>query len=159
VGALRIHGEIRQYGLYATYTLDNVYVARCWPQDLTVMQVTGGESFAALVIALLVFLGSGERSPLAMAWGEGHLALVLFAVASIVETLLFYVLIKRAGALFVSMADYISLLAGVLWGILLLGESHALTTWFAIGLICLALYLLTDDATSTGPASPAIGSS
>lgn len=71
----------------------------------------------------------------------GVLEIAIISIVGI--TLLDYVLITHlivwAGPVFTSQAAYIVTVAGVLWGIVIFGDSHSLWVWGAIGLLLLGL--------------------
>ena len=64
------------------------------------------------------------------AWGE-----------SVVESVLYFYLISKTGGVFVTFAGFVSLFAGIGWGVLLFAESHGAMVWFAVGLLCVSLFL------------------
>lgn len=127
------------------YAIEAVYVARYWPQDLDVAQVAGGESVLAVALLLPLYLLSDSTFAVPLAWTAGHSALLLFASTCVVETLLFYRLIRDAGAVFISLANVLSLFGGILCGVMLLGETHAPLVWFAALLLCASMCLLRLD--------------
>ncbi len=120
---------------------DCLYVAARWPNDLRPLQVVTGEAVGALILlspCLLFWSGDGTA---AFSWTYDHWAVLLFVMISFLEAYLYFYLICRAGAVFVSFASLISLFAGILFGIVLIGESHSASVWLAVGFAVLALYV------------------
>jgi drug/metabolite transporter (DMT)-like permease len=136
------------------YGADAIYVAARWPDDLSCVQVVAGEMIAAAVLSLPLFLMSGE--PLSFATGSavGRSALLIFVLVSFIEIYLYFHLLRSAGALFISIGSFIALFAGILWGIVLNGESHPTSVWLAVALVVVALYLV-GARTSDEPAARA----
>ncbi|MEM7225843.1 MAG: DMT family transporter [Pseudomonadota bacterium] len=125
------------------YAIDCIYVAGCWPQDLRAIQVVTGEAIAAAAMTLPFWLLLEGTSGLPTTMGPGEWAILAFVAVSFIEVYLYFYLLKTAGALFVSYGCFVSLFAGVLWGMSLLGETHPQSLWLAVALVCLGLYLIT----------------
>jgi drug/metabolite transporter (DMT)-like permease len=136
------------------YGADAIYVATKWPDDLSCVQVVAGEMIAAALLSLPLFLMSGE--PLSFATGSavGRSALLIFVLVSFVEIYLYFHLLRNAGAVFISIGSFIALFAGILWGIVLNGESHSASVWLAVALVVVALHLV-GARTSHEPAASA----
>lgn len=133
------------------YAIDGVYVAARWPSDLSAFQVVAGEAVAATAMLLPFFLWpflSSQEAAAALIspwfnedWGSGQWSVLAFVPVSFLEVYLYFYLLKNAGAVFVSIGSFISLFAGIFWGMLLLGERHSATVWAAVLLVSCALYL------------------
>ncbi len=121
------------------YALECVYVGACWPDDLRPLQVVTGETVASAIMLLPCLLWLDGVDPVSMARTFDHWAVLLFVLISVFEIYLYYVLIRRAGAVFVSLGSLISMFAGILFGILMIGESHPASVWLAVALAALAL--------------------
>ena len=139
-GSMSLMGLGFALALPVVYAFEGVYVAASWPDDIHPLQVVTGEAVAGVVLLLpCLFWLDGGGLPLSP-WTSGHWAILLFVMISFLEVYLFYYLISRAGAVFVSLASLISMFAGIFLGILLIGESHPGPVWLAVGLATLALY-------------------
>lgn len=113
-----------------SYALDSLYVERYWPDGLSALQVTCGETLVSLALVLtLMALGGGEFNAI-LPWLTRPDFLILCVVTAI-EVLLFFYLIHRAGAVLVNIASFIALPAGFFWGWLLFGEQFTF-----VALIC-----------------------
>lgn len=130
----------------AVCALDCVYVAAFWPTDLRPLQVVTGEAVAGAFLSALCLVGISDPAPLLSSWTVGHWAIALFVPISVLEAYLYFYLLRQAGAVFVSFGSFISLFAGIFWGIVLIGESHPPDVWFAVGLATLALYLAVRES-------------
>jgi drug/metabolite transporter (DMT)-like permease len=135
------------------YGTDTIYVAARWPGDLSCIQVVAGEMIAAALLSLPLFLMSGEPLFFMTASEVGRSALLIFVLVTFIETYLYFYLLRNAGAVFISVASFIALFAGILWGIALNGESHPASVWLAVALVVVALYLV-GGRSSDEPAAP-----
>ncbi|MEM6986284.1 MAG: DMT family transporter [Pseudomonadota bacterium] len=96
--------------------------------------------------------------PLTFAFGTLHLpfatpviadfALLGAAIVTVLDYFFFMFLIARAGPVFTSQAAYLVTLAGVGWGVLVLGESHSVTFWIALVLVIIGAILVTPKRPS-----------
>jgi drug/metabolite transporter (DMT)-like permease len=96
---------------------------------------------------------SGEPLFFMTASAVGGSALLTFVLVTVVETYLYFHLLRSAGAVFISVASFIALFAGILWGIALNGESHPASVWLAVALVVVALYLVGSRSPDQ-PAAP-----
>ena len=134
------------------YGLDAIYVARRWPNDLSCVQVVAGEVIAAALLSVPLFVISGDPLGFGGAPAVGRWALVTFVLVSFIETYLYFHLLRSAGAVFISIASFIALFAGIFWGIALNGEAHPPSVWLAVALVVAALYLV-GHRSSDAPAA------
>lgn len=151
-GSARLDSLLLALIIPFAFAADAVYVAARWPSDLKAYQVVTGEAVAAAVIFLPFCLWQALQSPeyfqaitepwIRHSWDWGHWSVIAFAVICFAEGYLYFYLLKRAGAVFVSVASFLSLFAGIFWGMLLLGERHPPSVWFAVLLVSVALYLI-----------------
>ncbi len=151
LGGARAHGLLLALLVPIAYGADAVYVAARWPAGLSSMQVTAGELIAAALLSLPLLLTLGDTRLVASAPTTGHAAVLTFVLVTFVETYLYFHLLRNAGAVFISLASFIALFAGIFWGIALNGESHPASVWLAVALVVVALYLVRART----PAAPA----
>ena len=156
-GSARMESLLFALVIPLAYAIDGVYVAARWPSDLSAFQVVTGEAIAASAMLLPFFLWQSLlASPDAITaaagpwldqpWGLGNWAVLAFVPVSFLEVYLYFYLLKTAGAVFVSIGSFIALFGGIFWGMLLLGERHAMTVWIAVLLVSCALYLANFKA-------------
>ncbi len=122
------------------YAVEGNVVAKWGTAGLDPVQVLFGASAIGTIIALPLALGTGHffvPSP------PFILADVAFLLSSAIHVLVYtgYVwLIGRAGAVFAGQISYLVTGTGVLWAMLLLGESYSLWIWMA--LVCMGFGLM-----------------
>lgn len=125
------------------YGADNVYIERAWPKGLDSLQVAAGEGVVATVICASVALAFGVRADdIAVAADRGGWLLAGLILTSFVSTWLYFHVAHGSGAVFVSFASYIAILAGVLGGVLFFAERPGWPLALAAALLIVALRLL-----------------
>ena len=95
----------------------------------------------ATLLVLPIFLIVDGTLSLPPHMGKAEWAIALFVAAGVVESVLYFYLISKTGGVFVTFAGFVSLFAGIGWGVLLFAESHGAMVWFAVGLLCVSLVL------------------
>ena len=134
------------------YAIDGIYVAARWPRDLSPLQVVSGQVVAGAAVLLMLCYALGSPLPFALSpfgavassgsWGAGEWAILAFVPVTCLLIFLYFHLLRRSGAVFVSAGSFISLFVGVFWGMALLGEQHSSSIWLAVVLVALALLLI-----------------
>jgi len=132
------------------YGVESVYVAVRWPKTLDTFQVVAGEAVMATIFMLPVYLAFGGDLGYDPRWPTSQLAIAIFVAGGIVEVLLYFHLIRRTGGVLVSFGTFVSLIAGILWGIALFSETHGAAVWIAALLLLVALALIATDRTVVG---------
>lgn len=123
------------------YTVENVYIAKAQPGDIDPMQTMCGLFVAAMLLQIPAALFTGE----VMLLGDFDLAeisLVLMTLLHIGAYSGFVWLIVRAGPVFAAQVAYIVTLAGVVLGVVVLGEENSSWIWLSLVLMMLGLALV-----------------
>ncbi|MBX2869790.1 MAG: DMT family transporter [Acidiferrobacterales bacterium] len=128
-------------GVPLVYGIEPIYVDVRWPDDMSSVQLIAGEAIFGALLVFPVFISQIDTLNLNAIETSTVWPLLVFVLAGVVETLLYFRLIKSTGAVFVSFGTFVSLAAGVGWGVLLFSERHPYYVWLAIGILVLALYL------------------
>lgn len=122
------------------YACEGNIVARWGTAGLDPFAVLFGASVIGTLFALPLAIGTGQifvpQAPFIVA----DYALVLGAVIHVLVYTGYVWLIGRAGAVFAGQVSYIVTGSGVLWAMLLLGETYSLWVWGA--LVCMILGLM-----------------
>lgn len=128
------------------YGAGDVYIEARWPRELDLTQVAAGEGVVAScwTILLAATFGVGPADVAAEATRAGWPAAGLVATA-LAATWLYFAVLDRAGAVFVSFASYVTIATGVLAGIAVFGERPGAALVAAGALTALALWLLNRD--------------
>jgi drug/metabolite transporter (DMT)-like permease len=96
---------------------------------------------AALFIAPFAFAQEALFLP-SLALGDREIIILVFGGASGIALVLALKLVTVAGPVFASQMAYAQTLAGIAWGILLLGERLSVLAWGALILIILGFWLV-----------------
>ncbi len=126
------------------YALYHNYVAVDWPDGADSWQVAHGESLIAAIIVLGFFVITGQQVPDFSAINTSGWGVVMIAGLSIVEIYLYFEIVRRVGAVFVSLGSFVTIFAGVLWGMVLFGEQHGMWIWLGFGLLAVSLLLIRE---------------
>ncbi len=122
------------------YACEGNILAKWGTAGLDAVQVLFGASAIGTLIALPLALGSGQffvpSAPFILADGT----MVLSSVIHVLVYTGYVWLVGRAGAVFAGQVSYLVTGSGVLWAMLLLGESYSLWVWLA--LLCMGLGLM-----------------
>ena len=119
----------------------------CFPclPSATIGGFSGGLSVGALF--LLPVLAVGDN------WwffdgtmDTGHWAVIVAVVLNAVFFFLLFEVIHREGPVFFATSNYITALAGMGWGMVLLGEAHSPLIWVALALLFAGLFLVIKGA-------------
>ncbi len=122
------------------YACEGNIVARWGTAGLDPFAVLFGASVVGTLISLPFAIGTGQffvpQSPFLLA----DYTMVLSAVVHVLVYTGYVWLIGRAGAVFAGQVSYIVTGSGVLWAMLLLGETYSIWVWAA--LVCMAFGLM-----------------
>jgi drug/metabolite transporter (DMT)-like permease len=105
------------------------------PPNIDSLQLAGGTLLAAAVMALPISLALGEFHMLAPPFTSGELSMMLHFVLAGFNFYGIFELIRIAGPTYMSQSSFLSVVFGVFFGVVLLGEQHSLFVWVAIALI------------------------
>lgn len=128
--------------------LSNVVAERFRPPATSSLSMACGMLLAGAVILLPVMLITGN-SYLFEAPSAGNQTLLIAILISSVNFILFFEIVRRAGAVFFSQFNYVAVLSGIVWGMVVFGESHSLWVWAALVLMFAGLAMV--NTATRGP--------
>lgn len=135
------------------YALEGNIVARWGTAGLDPLQTLLGASAIGTMIALPLALGSGQfivpRAPFVLA----DLTMLLTSLIHVSVYTGYVWLIGRAGAVYAGQVAYVVTGAGVVWAMILLGESYSLWVWAALVAICTGMTLVRPRLAAASPIS------
>lgn len=135
------------------YACEGNIVAKWGTAGLDPFQVLFGASAIGTIIALPLALGSGQffvpQPPFVLA----DVTMVLSSVIHVLVYAGYVWLIGRAGAVFAGQVSYIVTGSGVIWAMMLLGESYSVWVWGALACMAIGLSLVQPRVAET----PALG--
>lgn len=124
------------------YAVEGAYVAGFGARDVGPLPVMlGGSVVAHLAVTPMALLTGQAVSPLRV-WGPADLAVAGGAGVSMLAYIGYVWLLRRAGAVFAAQVSYLVTGFGVVWAMLLLGESFGPWFWLALTLLFAGLFLV-----------------
>ncbi len=136
------------FAIPASYATYHTYVASAWPEGMDAWQAGAGEAGLSAVLFLPLAFWQGDLSTLLSNWTAGHWAIVLMIVSGILEAYLYFEIVRRAGAIFVSQAGFITVITGVIWGMVIFDETPDSWLWFSAACLLSSLYLTRSEDAS-----------
>jgi drug/metabolite transporter (DMT)-like permease len=85
--------------------------------------------------------------------GWGHIAIAAMIGLSVVEIFLYFEIVRMAGPIFVSQANFVTVVTGVFWGMVIFGERPGEWLWLSVAMLFIALYFVATESKSRTPAS------
>lgn len=122
------------------------------PQGVDSMTLSSGTLFAAALFALPISLALGQFQWLSWPFSPAEKALFGHALLAAINFYAIFELIRIAGPTYMSQANFLSVGFGVVFGIVLFGESHSAFVWAAIPLILAGVALVNWKRPETKPA-------
>ncbi|MGC6496292.1 MAG: DMT family transporter [Candidatus Puniceispirillaceae bacterium] len=104
--------------------------------------IFGANLFGAMTV-LPLSLASGHMFPLAFPFGVLEWAIFGNAAINILAFICFITTINLAGPVFASQTGYIVTVSGVVWGMVLFGESHSGWVWMSLLVMIIGLSLVS----------------
>jgi drug/metabolite transporter (DMT)-like permease len=124
------------------YAAANIFAEIARPPDTDNVALAMGTMFAAAIGALSGALIDNSFYPAWQNFGQAETVLALFALATSVAFLIFYAIIKMAGAVYLGQVGYLATLFGVSWGILFFAETPSAWLWLAALLVAAGVALV-----------------
>ena len=112
------------------------------PPDIESLQLAAGTLIAAALMALPISLLLGEFSMLVPPFSKGEVAMMTHFILAGINFYAIFELIRLAGPTYMSQALFLSVIFGVVLGIIIFREEHSLFVWVAIALILSGLGLV-----------------
>jgi drug/metabolite transporter (DMT)-like permease len=125
------------------YAMEGNLVAKLGTQGMGPGHTLFGASVAAMLISLPLALGSGQFiDPRGLDFGLAEWALAVSASVNVLVYSGYVWLVGRSGAVFASQIAYVVTGSGVVWAMVLLGESYSAFVWLALVLILGGVFLV-----------------
>ncbi len=126
----------------AFYALEGNIVGKWGTLDLDPIQLLFGASAVGMVFALPLALATGHFIDPRPPWGAPDLALLAIATVHALVYSGYVWMVGRAGAVFAAQVSYLVTAFGVIWAMLLLGETFSPWVMGAMGLMFVGLFLV-----------------
>ena len=127
------------YGIY-----HNV-IARYWPEGEDGWQLATGEVIvgSVVIVPLVSIINGIDLAPI-LDTGL-YMIMVLYVILSASSIYLYFYLQQKGGPVFASLAGFISLIAGVLFGIIFFAESYPWWIALSIAAMIIAIWMSTSE--------------
>ena len=123
--------------------LYHIIATKLWPDGAHTLQVGAAEAVMATVLLLPVAIWFGGFDAFFVQdWGKGHWAVVIIILMTAFDAWIYFDVIRRAGPVLTAQTNYIALITGILWGMLIFGEQPSLWFWSAVAVLILALIVM-----------------
>jgi drug/metabolite transporter (DMT)-like permease len=126
----------------ALYALEGNYVARYGIDGLDPVELLFGASVIGALMCLPLALATGTFIDPRPPWGAPDGAIVVSSVVHAVVYASYVWLVGRAGAVFAAQVSYLVTGFGVMWAMLILGESYGAGFWAAMACMFAGLFLV-----------------
>ncbi len=127
------------------YGVESIYVSARWPKGLGVLELGLGEVLVAAILTLPLFFLFGEPASFGIGVSVADLAILIFVLCGVFEVLMYFWLIRVTGGVLVSFGTFVSLFAGIGWGMIVFSERHGPSVWLAVMVLVVALALVCLD--------------
>lgn len=135
------------------YACEGNYVSRWGTAGLGPMQVLLGASLVAAGLSLPLALVTGQFISPLRSYGAAEWALIVAALIHVITYSCYVWLVSRAGSVFAVQVSYLVTGFGVLFSLVILGESYSPYFWAAMGIILAGVFLVQprrQDALAPG---------
>ena len=130
------------------YALENIYIDRLALQNFGPIRLVCAVSFVSAIITFLLSLLMDQFFILQPTNLYLFISTLGLGFISASAYSIFIYLIGRAGSVFSSQVGYLVTFFGVVWGIIILGESHSVFVWLSLAMIMLGIFLVQPKQTS-----------
>jgi drug/metabolite transporter (DMT)-like permease len=137
------------------YALGAIIMGRMGPAAARTLPLACGLLCASALTMFLVVLVSGNWWFFGGQFTAADWAVVYAGINQAAIFVLMFEIIKRAGPVFFSTANYIATIVGVVLGMLLFGDAHSLWIWSAMILMFVGLFCVNVASGSRNAASAA----
>jgi drug/metabolite transporter (DMT)-like permease len=125
-----------------SYAAENIIIAKFRPNSTQSLTLLLGMMTVATLALVPIVLATGSFVPLGWPWSTAEWSIVGMAAINVLSYWLFIYLVGATGPIFASQMAYVVMVSGVLWGLLIFGESHSGWIWGALGLMLAGLALV-----------------
>ena len=130
------------------YALENIYIDRLALQNFGPIRLVCAVSFVSAIITFLLSLVMDQFFILQPTNLYLFISTLGLGFISATAYSIFIYLIGRAGSVFSSQVGYLVTFFGVVWGIIILGESQSVFVWISLAMIMMGIFLVQPKQTS-----------
>jgi len=123
-------------------SINNVFAERFAVPNVSTLALAGGMMTVASVFLFAVMLARDGLVLVTDAGEGGYLAVLWATAAQSITYVCFFEIVRRAGALFFALINYVVVAAGLFWANLLYGDRLSPWVWGAVAVIVISLVLM-----------------
>lgn len=124
------------------YASESNYVSTADLRDMGPIRLLAGSSIVAALVSLPVALATGQFIQPFPPWGAPEFAILASSLIHGTTYASYVWLNRRAGPTFASQSAYLVTGFGVIWSIILLGETYSSMFWAAFACMCVGVVLV-----------------
>lgn len=125
-----------------SFGMVNVFAGRFRPPQAPSVMLACGLLLASAFCLLPVMFATGQAYLPSGAAGMADWSIVIASAINVVFWLLFFEIVRRAGSVFLAQFNYLAVLAGIAWAMLIFAERPSVFIWGALILLFLGLALV-----------------
>ncbi len=127
-----------------SFSIENLLLALRAPADVSPVALVGGFQLGGALLLLPVTLATGTFMDVTGPWQQAHWVSVAMLLVNALSYTLFLYVLRHTGPVFAAQATYVTTITGVLWGMALFGETHALWVWIALVALLAGMALVRE---------------
>ncbi|MBT3172799.1 MAG: EamA family transporter, partial [Rhodospirillaceae bacterium] len=125
-----------------SFAMVNAFAGKFRPPEAPSVMLACGLLLASAVFLLPVMFATGQAYIPLGENGIGDWAVLMAVAINAAFWLLFFEIVRRAGSVFFSQFNYLAVLAGIAWAMLIFAERPSVYIWGALALLFLGLALV-----------------
>jgi drug/metabolite transporter (DMT)-like permease len=137
------HWALLCFAASISYGVQNIYVAKATPRGMSSLAMSAGTLVGGGILVLPIVVATDGFFSMMPPWGQAQWAVVGMMTVNSSCTVAFLWMIRTAGPVFTSQCAYLVVLFGMLWGIVIFGESHSGWIWAALALMVTGVLLVS----------------
>ncbi len=127
------------------YAAEGIFLAWVGNKKLDPVQILYGANLIGLILVIPLAFGSQQYFNPVRVWGAAEWAILWTTVANWFAYLGYIWLVGKAGPIFAAQVSYLVTGFGIVWAMVVLGESYSAYIWAAIGLMMVGLFLVQPN--------------
>lgn len=131
-----------------SFAATNIFAATIRPPAVSSLTLSTGILLGAAALMLPLMFATGQAWAPPAATTQGNIALLTAIGINVVIWWIFLEIVRNAGPIFFSQSNYLVVLAGLGWGILLFGEEPSPFIWGATALVFIGVGLISKGQKS-----------
>lgn len=116
----------------AAYASENIFIAVRRPDGSDAGALLCGMLTAGAAMTLPLVWWTDTWISLALPWGQTEWLILIMVAINVTAYLMFIELVRLTGPVFAAQAAYMVTISGVIWGIVIFGETHSAWVWGAM---------------------------